>query len=162
MGLTGRKPSRFRTRRFFSSARNFGQRPVIAQKRNMARPTYQPTVLTRRKVSIAAGAGMSHEEIALALGISRNTLEKHFEKELSIGAYERRLEVLSAMHKAAKGGNVAAQKAYMQLTPRPAAPPPEKPASKPLGKKEQAQADAASAQVGTEWGNLLKPAATLQ
>ena len=112
---------------------------------------------------------MSHEEIALGLGISRNTLEKHFMRELSIGAYEKRLEVLDAMQRAAKRGNVAAQKAYMQLTPHAAVTPqPQEPKASakasakepPLGKKEQAQADAATAQTGTDWESLLKPGAS--
>lgn len=96
---------------------------------------------------------MSHEEIALGLGIARNTLTKHFERELSIGAYEKRLEVLDAMHRCAKKGNVAAQKAYVALTPAVAAPPAQK--DEPKGKKAQAQADAATAAQGTEWNDLL-------
>ena len=100
---------------------------------------------------------MSHEDMAIALGISRNTLEKHFEAELSVGAFKKRMEVLTAMHRAAKGGNVAAQKAYLQLQPTPAAPPLEAPAPapKPAGKKQQADADAKTAGIGTEWGDLL-------
>lgn len=119
----------------------------------MARPTFKPTQVQRRKVAVAAGAGMSHEEIALGLGISRPTLEKHFERELSIGAYEKRLEVLDAMHRCAKKGNVAAQKAYVALTPAVAAPPISD--EKPKGKKEQAQADAKTAAAGTEWEDLI-------
>lgn len=121
----------------------------------MARPSYKPTAANRRRVAVAAGAGMSHEEIAIGLGITRPTLSKHFEKELSQGAYEKRLEVLDAMHRMAKKGNVAAQKAYVALTPAAAAPPVAKPA--PIGKKEQAQADAVTAGQGTEWGELLPP-----
>jgi hypothetical protein len=107
---------------------------------------------------------MSHEEIALGLGVTRPTLEKHCQFELSIGAYAKRIEVLDAMQRTAKKGNVAAQKAYMQLTPRAAVPPPAaaEPVAKPLGKKEQAQANAQTAQIGTEWADLLKPAALPQ
>jgi hypothetical protein len=129
----------------------------------MGRPAFAPTAAMRKRVAIAAGGGMSHEEIALGLGLARNTLEKYFERELSIGAYEKRLEVLQAMQQAAKRGNVAAQKAYMQLTPRAAAPPlpmPEK--SKPEGKKAQAQADAQTAHVGTDWDTLLKAPVAVQ
>lgn len=119
----------------------------------MARPPFQPTDDQRKTVSIAAGSGeMSHEEIAIGLGIDRKTLEKHFEAELSEGAYKRRLEVLEAMHGAALKGNVAAQKAYLAATPA-AAPTPEK--SVQAGKKEQAKADAASAAEGTDWHDLL-------
>ena len=111
---------------------------------------------------------MSHEEIALGLGITRPTLEKHCQLELSTGAYQKRLEVLDAMFRTARRGNVAAQKAYMQLTPQLAAPPqapakpPEAPVPEKLGKKEQAQADAVNAGAGTEWGTLLNPRTPLQ
>ena len=57
------------------------------------------------------------------------------------------------MHRAAKGGNVAAQKAYMQLTPRTATPPALAPEAKApraaaVGKKDQANAEAQVAHVG--------------
>jgi len=134
----------------------------------MARPSFKPTTAMRRTVSIAAAGGMAHDDIALALGIARGTLLKHFEKELSIGALQRRVEVLQAMHKAAKGGNVAAQKAFMSLEPRttvPTTPPAEAPdkgdPKKPaVGKKEQAQLDATTAGKDTEWESLLNPQPT--
>lgn len=96
---------------------------------------------------------MSHEEIALGLGIARNTLGKHFARELSTGAYEKRLEVLDAMHRCAKKGNVAAQKAYVALTPHVAAPP--VPKAAPKGKKELAQDEAGTAAAGTDWSELV-------
>lgn len=112
---------------------------------------------------------MSHEEIALGMGIARNTLEKHFDVELLTGAYAKRLEVLQAMHAAAKRGNMTAAKAYLAVDPKMAVPPIDKtaraPAAKkfaPIGKKEQAQADAVTAASGTEWDGLLTPSAPLQ
>ena len=101
---------------------------------------------------------MSHEEIAIALGISRNTLEKHFADQLATAAYQRRMEVLDAMHKAAKGGNVAAQKAYLSTSPWLSAPPAPAPAEAPApkrGKKEQQADDAVTAAQGTGWDELL-------
>lgn len=133
----------------------------------MARPTFKPTAAQRRQVAIAAGGGMSHEEIAIGLGLARNTLEKHFEAELSSGAYAKRLEVLQAMHAAAKKGNMTAARAYLASEPKASAPPaqPEKPGAKKapaLGKKEQANVDAVSAGAGSEWGDLLGPRPPIQ
>lgn len=130
----------------------------------MARPSHKPTSALRRKVSIAAGGGWSHEEIALALGVSRNTLEKHYAAELTTVAFQRRLEAIEGLHKAAKKGNAAAAKAYAAMTPRVAAPPPaegEVPtaprATTPEGKKAQQNELAKTAQNGTEWESILKP-----
>jgi hypothetical protein len=66
------------------------------------------------------------------------------------------VETLDALHRAAKKGNVAAIKAYNAMTPRAAAPPreSEKPKLKE-GKKAQQQADAVTAQKGTEWEDIL-------
>ena len=120
---------------------------------------FEPTAKQRREVAIAAGAGTSHEEMALGLGISRPTLEKHFAYELTTGAYRKRQDALNAMFKAAKKGNVAAQKAYLSMTPAAAAPPlPAEPV--PEGKKAQRQADAKTAQAGTGWETLLPAAPT--
>lgn len=116
----------------------------------------------RRKVAVAAGGGMSHEEIAVALGISRNTLTKHFDAELSMGACARRMDVLEAMFKAAKGGNVTAQKAYVATVPKFSVPAPEQPKPPKTGKKEQAQAEATTAQVGSDWESLLPGSALRQ
>lgn len=110
---------------------------------------------------------MRHEDIAVALGISRPTLDLYYRQELSEGALGRRLEVLAALHKAAvTKGSSSAAKAYLEHQAELAAPPApsgEKPAAEAvkapnLGKKEQAQADAATAAVGTEWGDLLPTA----
>lgn len=116
---------------------------------------------------------MLHEEIAMALGINRDTLRKHYRQELSIEAQKRRLEVLEALHRTARvKGTSAAAKAYLANVPEFEAPPlpdgeraPERPstpvaapAAAPaakLGKKEQAQADAHTAGQGTEWDDLL-------
>ena len=105
-------------------------------------------------------------DIATALGISRETLEKHFEAELSAGALERRMEVLQALHAAAKRGSSSAARAYLQHEATPAVPPAPQPdaaaKSETLGKKAQAQADAVTAARGTEWDNLLGPTAPVQ
>lgn len=130
------------------------------------RPTFQATPALKRTVSIAAGGGMSHEAIAIALGISRVTLVKYFNEELTLGACQRRLRVLEAVYKAACKGNVAAAKAYGTLSVGAVSPEgdgvdtPE--AQTGEGKKERAQRESRTAQKGTEWESLLKPPSNLQ
>lgn len=139
----------------------------MREKSKRGRPAVTPTAAQRRRVSIAAGGGMSHEAIALAMGLSRNTLEKHFVAELSGGAYARRMEALQGLHAAAKRGNAAAVKAYLAADPEflppeaerlaeaSAAAPALTPAVAPKGKKEQQAAAAVTAQAGTGWEGLL-------
>jgi hypothetical protein len=123
----------------------------------MARPKLAPTQAQRRLVRVSAGAGLSHEQIAISLELSRSSLERHFAHELTVGAYRCRIDVVVAMFAAAKRGSAAAQKAYLARTPQVAAPPLFK-----LGKKAQANADAPTAQHGTEWEALLGKGKTLQ
>lgn len=129
---------------------------------------FKPTDAMREQVAIAAGSGrMTQEEIAIALGISPPTLRKHFERELAEGAYAKRLEALQALHAAAAKGNVSAIREYLEESPRIAVPSsldaPEVPAAEgPKGKKERAQADAKTAQVGTGWDGLLPGPTTPQ
>lgn len=127
----------------------------MSKNRKSGRPAFNPTTVQRRKVTNAAAGGMSHEEISIALGIARNTLEKHFEKELSCGALNRRMEVLDAMARTALKGNVSAQKSFLAMTPTLAPPPIS--ADKPQGKKQQAEADAVGAEFGTGWESVLPP-----
>jgi hypothetical protein len=115
---------------------------------------------------------MRHEDIAIALGISRPTLDKWYQAELSEAASLRRMEVMQSLYVAAKKGSSAAAKAYLAHEPQISAPPApagarpaepvkaEQPKAAPLGKKEQQQADAVNAHVGTEWDSLLRTPAT--
>lgn len=121
------------------------------------RPPFKPTPALRRRVSTAAGAGMSHEDIALALQVSRVTLVKHFSEELTVGACVRRMEVAEAVYKAAKKGNVAAARAYSQMGARAGGSSAAASAGGDEGKKERAQREGAVAQQGTEWESLLQP-----
>ncbi len=134
------------------------------EKRGRGRPPFTPTAQQRATVAVAAGGGMTQSEIALGLGISRETLCKHFEVELSTGAHAKRLEVMRALYANAKKGNVAAAKAYMLLSPASSAPPlPDPmpaavvaPKEAPKGKKELANLAAVDAADGTGWEGLLQ------
>lgn len=123
----------------------------------------------RRKVMTAKAGGMSEDSIALALGITRPTLSKHFMVELTTGAAQKRMDALDALFTQAKKGNVAAIKTVLLLNDAAGPPPKESqgagegtpaPAAAPapamrLGKKEQAQMAAKTAADGTEWDGLL-------
>lgn len=140
--------------------------PIKAGSRKRGRPAFKPSDAMRLRVSIAAGGGMRHEDIAIGLGINRDTLSKYFEAELTVGASARRMEVLAGLHKAAKRGSSGAAKAYLALEPQVTAPPLPGPAADlvreaPLGKKDQANADAVTAAKGTGWETLL-PSSALQ
>lgn len=107
---------------------------------------------------------MHHEALAMVFEIDRKTLLKHFEYELSVGAYRERSKVIEAIQSAALKGNVPAAREYLRLEPGIAAPPPEaEPDAKPIpeGKKAQAHEAAKTAQVGTGWDGLL-PSARVQ
>lgn len=126
----------------------------------------------RRKVMTAKAGGMSEEAIALALGITRPTLAKHFMVELTTGAAQKRMDALEALFAAAKNGNVAAIKAVLLLNDAAGAPPSQgegdtAPAAAPapsprLGKKEQAQVAAKTAAEGTVWDGLLPSSNSVQ
>jgi transposase-like protein len=134
--------------------------------RKRGRPAFKPTPLHRRRVEQYVCGGMTHEAIARALGISDETLRKHFEVELATGASKRRAEILDLLFASARKGNVAAQKKLEEMSGRSlaesaftapeaseaAAPQPKAPK---LGKKEVQQAEAETAGIGTTWGDDL-------
>jgi hypothetical protein len=110
---------------------------------------------------------MPHDDIAIGIGICRETLTKHFDAELSAGAAMRRMEVLQSLYAAARKGSSSAARAFLAANPSigvpaqaagaadkdQAAPQP----AQAMGKKEKASADAITAADGTEWADLLKP-----
>lgn len=79
----------------------------------MPTPPFKPTESQRATVSVAAGAGVRHADIAAGLGISRNTLEKYFADDLKVHAVRRRIDVLDALHRAAMQGNALAARTYL-------------------------------------------------
>lgn len=125
--------------------------------------SHKPTEALRKRVAIAAGGGMLHEDIALAIGVTPPTLRKHYAEELSVGAHKRRMDVLEAAYEGAVAGKVAAQRLYLSVMPGAAAPDlDEEPAgdARPLGKKAEANEAAKTAHVGSDWEDLLaRPAA---
>jgi hypothetical protein len=121
----------------------------------------------RTDVELMVAVGMPHVDIARAVGCTVDTLSKHCGEELAIGHAKKRREVLAMLHKAAKGGNVSAQKKLEEMT-RVAGAAAEfeqatatAPKTEPLGKKAAAaEAARAVGGAGTEWGDDLSAPGT--
>lgn len=131
-----------------------------------------PDKATRDLVAIAAGGGTPAADIATALGIDLSTLLRDFRKELSTGAFEKRVRLVQSLYAQALKGNTGAAKAYLAMQPAIVAAPssagtkPEAQGAKPaveekppkpikLGKKEQQKAAARTAQTGSPWASVL-------
>jgi predicted transcriptional regulator len=80
------------------------------------RPAFKPTPALRRKVEELVSCGMSQDDVARAMGISTPTLVKHFEDELANGTAKKRAEIIGMLYKAAKGGNVTAQRKLEEMS----------------------------------------------
>jgi hypothetical protein len=106
---------------------------------------------------------MAIEAIAAQVGLSEPTLRKYYLRELEKGPDLARGRVIEAMYAKAIGGNVTAQRAYLQLTEKGQGIPPPARTRKPaepkpeaLGKKAAAELEAITAHEGTGWGEILK------
>ena len=127
----------------------------------MARKAHKPTAASRRRVTIAAGGGMTHEAIAQVLRIDAKTLRKHYEAELASGANERRVQVLETLFAQARKGSTSAARLYLRNEPQfealgsGAIEGGDEGKPEPVGKKEQANRDAVTAADGTPWDELI-------
>jgi hypothetical protein len=111
---------------------------------------------------------MTREQIALAIGCSPPTLDRHFAAELQTGFARRKAEAYELLWKQAQAGNASALRKLIDTIhiaelaagaahPKGDAPPPAA-AKKPvvrLGKKAAARLAAETAGHGSEWGDDL-------
>jgi hypothetical protein len=73
------------------------------------RPPHAPTDQTRRSVEAMAGCGIPQMQIALSIGISDETLRKHYRRELDLGVIEANAKVAETLFRQATvEGNTAA------------------------------------------------------
>jgi hypothetical protein len=119
----------------------------LGQNKKGGRPPFKPTQSMRNQVEIAAAAGLSHNQIASALGIAKQTLETHFAIELRDGRTRKLIAVLCLLDKAAKRGSVAAMK-YLANNFSNGAPV-------RLGKKELRKRAAEEAMASGPWADIL-------
>jgi hypothetical protein len=121
---------------------------------------FKVTAALRREVELLVCVGMSHDDVARAIGCTKPTLYKYFREELDAGHAKKRREIIRMLHKSAKAGNVSAQRKLEEMSrlagaaaafEQPTAPKPEK-----LGKKEAAAVAARNVGAeGGEWGDDL-------
>lgn len=127
--------------------------PVQPMRDFRGRPQYKKSAENQQLVTDLRAGGMTHTEIATCMGCDEKTLRKHFSRELQVGATLAKGQAIQVLMQKMRDGNLTATRAVLDMTEaRPA--PVEKPKPEPqLGKKEQAQRDAADVPDG--WGDLL-------
>ena len=69
---------------------------------------HEPTAETRTKVNVLASVGTPQDQIALVIGISKNTLIKHYRKELDTAMTMANAQVAQSLYQQAKSGNTSA------------------------------------------------------
>jgi hypothetical protein len=74
----------------------------------MAYPAHLPTAESRKQVELMAGRFLPHDDIAAIIGVSDETLRKHYRAELDKGKAMGDLDISDRLHKKAKEGHVAA------------------------------------------------------
>ena len=123
------------------------------------RPPHQPEAKDRQTVEVLAGFGIPALEIARVVGVSINTLKKHYATELENGAAKVEAKLVGNLLRLSNGTDGTALKATMfalqsrfgwsQYAARPTTPEEE------LGKKEAANVAAQTAHNGTGWATLV-------
>ena len=128
-------------------------------KRANGRPSHQPSDKDRQMVEVLAGYAVSTAKIADVIGIDQKTLFKHYGDQIRRGSASVEAKLVGNLLRIAGGTDGTALKAIMfslqcrfgwsQYAPDPGA------REKPLGKKDQIQAEAESAAEGTAWSSLV-------
>lgn len=75
------------------------------KKKKVGRPSFTPSEEKRLLVKELSGVGIPQEQIASILGISDDTLRKHFEPEIFVGRAEAHAKMAQAIYKKALSGS---------------------------------------------------------
>lgn len=117
------------------------------------RPAFNPTKAQLDRVAILAAGRVSHDDIALELGIDAKTLRLRCGEALDIGSIVKNNNVVVAQYEAAIKHNVAAQREWRMRTDIPITDP--NGLAPKLGKKEAAKMDARKPDQTTAIGELM-------
>jgi hypothetical protein len=74
----------------------------------MAQKPHEPTDESRRLARTLSGVGVTQDNIAVMLGITKPTLHAHYRRELDLGMAEANAKVAGSLFKMVEEGNVAA------------------------------------------------------
>ena len=74
----------------------------------MVRRPHEPTDKDRKQVSLMAGIGLTHDQIAMIIGISDETLRKYYSKELELSAAMMNAQVAQNLFSIATGKGAGA------------------------------------------------------
>jgi len=84
----------------------------------MPRKPHEPTDKDRKQVSLMAGIGLTHNQIAKIVGISDETLRKYYDKELDVSAAMMNAQVAQNLFSIAtsKGAGAVASAIFWMKT----------------------------------------------
>jgi hypothetical protein len=82
------------------------------------RPAHQPTEATRQTVSLHATVGTRQDVIAEILGISTDSLQRHYRAELDTSREKANASVGGALFKKAMGGDTTAMIFWLKTRAR--------------------------------------------
>jgi transposase len=74
----------------------------------VGRPAHKPTDQSRLQVKTLAAVGIRYEDIASKLGISSDTLTRHYGQELDDGRVDANAQIGRSLYEQAKAGNITA------------------------------------------------------
>tara|TARA_R110000787_G_scaffold30289_1_gene81388 strand:- start:37 stop:480 length:444 start_codon:yes stop_codon:yes gene_type:complete len=80
---------------------------VIPRRKKVGRPAYLVTSDTRAEVYNLSIVGTRYEDIALVMGMSNDTLKKHYKNELEKGRIEANAAVAGTLYEKAKQGDTS-------------------------------------------------------
>ncbi len=84
----------------------------------MGRKPHEPTDKDRKQISLMAGIGLTHGQIAKIIGISDETLRKYYDKELEVSAAMMNAQVAQNLYSIAtsKGAGAVASAIFWMKT----------------------------------------------
>ena len=85
-------------------AKNGGQCPIHTGESDVGRPSHDPTPLAKNFVESATLAGIPHDVISDALGISKHTLYKHYRQTLDNALARANAKVANTLFQMATSG----------------------------------------------------------